>query len=234
MLCLEGPALAWFRWTDTRTPFRDWEALKIQLLHHFQPSQEGSLYEQFLNISQEGSAQEYVALFEKMAAQLVGIQEEILEGMFIKGLKLELRIAVRTQQPKRVTEAIQLTLLIDETRSGGEWGKSSNSRLGSRTGGEVPRPTASHAGDPNSKLVAGAAGEPPFKRMSEAKFANKNAKGLCFRCDGKFTPGHKCLEKSVQVMVIYDEETNEEEEEHEPAQLEGVRGYDARVSFFPP
>ncbi|GKC75003.1 ankyrin repeat-containing protein [Tanacetum coccineum] len=172
------------------------------------PSHEGSLYEQFLNINQEGSAREYVALFEKMAAQLVGIQEEILEGAFIKGLKPELRTAVRTQHPKGVTEAIQLTLLIDETRSGGEWGKSSNSRLGSHTGGEVPRPTASHAGDPNSKLVAGAAGEPPFKRMSEAEFADKKAKGLCFRCDRKFTPGHKCPEKYLQVMVIYDGETN--------------------------
>ncbi|GJZ70670.1 NB-ARC domains-containing protein [Tanacetum coccineum] len=187
------------------------------------PSQEGSLYEQFLNISQqEGSTREYMALFEKMAAQFVGIQEEILEGTFIKGLKPELKTAVRTQQPKGVTKAIQLTLLIDETRSGGEWGKSSNSRLGSRTGGEVPRPTASHVGDPNSKLVAGAAGEPPFKRMSEAEFADKKAKGLCFRCDGKFTPGHKCPVKSLQVMVIYDGETNDEEE-HEPAQLEGCR-----------
>ncbi|GJS11151.1 copia protein [Tanacetum coccineum] len=65
---LEGPALVWFRWTDNRIPFRGWEELKRQLLHRFQPSQEGSLYEQSLNISQEGSAREYVALFEKRAA----------------------------------------------------------------------------------------------------------------------------------------------------------------------
>nr|GEX01646.1 hypothetical protein [Tanacetum cinerariifolium] len=66
-------------------------------------------------------------------------------------------------------------------------GKSSNSRLGSRPGGEVPWPTASYVEDPNSKLVAVAAGEPSFKRMSEAEFADKKAKGLCFRCDGKLT-----------------------------------------------
>ncbi|GJS62845.1 ty3-gypsy retrotransposon protein [Tanacetum coccineum] len=187
------------------------------------PSHEGSLYEQFLNISQEGSAREYVALFEKIAAQLVGIQEEILEGTFIKGLKPELRTAVRTQQPKGVTKAIQLTLLIDENKSGGECGKSSNFRLGSQTGGGVPRPTASHTRGLNSKIVAGAASKPPFKRMSEAEFADKKAKGLCFRCDGQFPPGHKCPEKSLQVMVIYDGETDEEEEEHEPAMEEQIQ-----------
>nr|GEU34948.1 retrovirus-related Pol polyprotein from transposon TNT 1-94 [Tanacetum cinerariifolium] len=61
-------------------------------------------------------AVQYVALFEKMAAQLVGIQEEILEGTFIKGLKPELRTTIRTQQPKGVTQVVQLTLLIDETK----------------------------------------------------------------------------------------------------------------------
>nr|GEY89425.1 hypothetical protein [Tanacetum cinerariifolium] len=76
-------------------------------------------------------------------------------------------------------------------------GKSSNSQLGSRPGGEVPWPTASYVEDPNSKLVAVAAGEPPFKRMSEAEFADKKAKGLCFRCDDKLTLGHKCPEKSL-------------------------------------
>nr|GEX43888.1 hypothetical protein [Tanacetum cinerariifolium] len=34
-----------------------------------------------------------------MAAQLPGLQEEVLEGIFIKGLKQELRAVVRTQQP---------------------------------------------------------------------------------------------------------------------------------------
>ncbi|GKE36673.1 hypothetical protein Tco_1460078 [Tanacetum coccineum] len=135
-----------------------------------------------------------------------GYKENILEGTFIKGLKPELRTAVRTQQPKGVTKAIQLTLLIDENK----------------TGGGVPRPTASHTGGSNSKIVAGAASKPPFKRMSEAEFTDKKAKGLCFCCDGQFAPSHKYPEKSLQVMVIYDGETDEEEEEQEPAMEEQI------------
>ncbi|KAJ9558601.1 hypothetical protein OSB04_013215 [Centaurea solstitialis] len=59
------------------------------------------------------------------------------------------------------------------------------------------------------------------------EFADKKAKGLCFRCDGKFTPGHKCPEKSLQVLVVFDGEPEGEEEEpemetDEPVQLEMV------------
>ena len=98
MMCLEGPALSWFRWSDNKNPFRSWEELKQRLLSRFQPSQAGSLHEQFFAISQSGTAREYITLFERMAAQLLALQEEVLEGIFIKGLKQELRTTVRTLQ----------------------------------------------------------------------------------------------------------------------------------------
>ncbi|GKE31279.1 ankyrin repeat-containing protein [Tanacetum coccineum] len=77
-----------------RSPFRSWEGLKRRLLERFQLSQEGTLYEQFLAITQEGSAREYANLFETLAGQLVGIPEEVMEGTFIKGLRPELRSAI--------------------------------------------------------------------------------------------------------------------------------------------
>ncbi|GKA78842.1 ankyrin repeat-containing protein [Tanacetum coccineum] len=94
VLCMEGQALAWFCWSEARSPFRSWEGLKRRLLERFQLSQEGTLYEQFLAITQEGSAREYVNLFETLAGQLVGIPEEVMEGTFIKGLRPELRSAI--------------------------------------------------------------------------------------------------------------------------------------------
>nr|GFA93353.1 ankyrin repeat-containing protein [Tanacetum cinerariifolium] len=52
VLCMEGQALAWFRWSEARSPFRSWEGLKRRLLERFQPSHERTLYEQFLAITQ--------------------------------------------------------------------------------------------------------------------------------------------------------------------------------------
>ncbi|GJV27604.1 putative mitochondrial protein [Tanacetum coccineum] len=105
VLSLEGSALSWFRWINNREPFRSWEEVKRRLLHCFQPSQNGNLLEQFFLISQQGTAREYVTMFEKMAAQLPGLTEEVLGGVFIKGLTPELRTAVELLLPGlRVTE----------------------------------------------------------------------------------------------------------------------------------
>lgn len=41
-----------------------------------------------------------------------------------------------------------------------------------------------------------------FKQMTEAEFVVKKAMGLCFRCDGKFTSGHRCPEKAVHVLLV--------------------------------
>ncbi|GKC40958.1 ankyrin repeat-containing protein [Tanacetum coccineum] len=85
-LCLEGEALSWYCWSEGRSPFRSWEGLKRRLLNRFQQTQQGNLFEQFLTITQDGTARAYVALFEKLAGQLVGVSEQVLEATFIKGL----------------------------------------------------------------------------------------------------------------------------------------------------
>nr|GFA28824.1 hypothetical protein [Tanacetum cinerariifolium] len=59
-----------------------WEEIKRRLLHHFQPLQNDNLLEQFVSISQQGTTREYVTLFEKMAAQLPNLTEEVL-GEFL-------------------------------------------------------------------------------------------------------------------------------------------------------
>nr|GEW44010.1 Ty3/gypsy retrotransposon protein [Tanacetum cinerariifolium] len=57
--------------------------------------------------------------------------EESVGGSFIKGLTPELRTAVRTQQPTTLSQAMDLTMLIDETRTRG---------TREQRGGTVPRP----------------------------------------------------------------------------------------------
>lgn len=38
---------------------------------------------------------------------------------------------------------------------------------------------------------------------------NKKAKGLCFHCDEKFSPRHKCKDRTLQVLTVCDNEDNE-------------------------
>nr|GEW20764.1 putative mitochondrial protein [Tanacetum cinerariifolium] len=86
MMCLVGPSLSWFRWSDNRKPFRSWEELKHRLLD---------------------------------GCSITGVTKEVPEGIFIKGLKQELRTAVGNQQPTGLGRTMELALVIDESRSGG-------------------------------------------------------------------------------------------------------------------
>ncbi|GJV66175.1 ankyrin repeat-containing protein [Tanacetum coccineum] len=186
-LCMEGEALSWYRWSEGRTPFHSWDGFKRCLLIRFQQSQEGNLYE--LAITQEESARAYVALFEKLAGQLVGIPESVMEATFIKGLKPVLRAAVRVMNPEGLNNAMELAVSIEDNQL--------------------------YEGVMQSKGVAAVVGQTTskgdnFRRMTESEIQDRKAKGLCFRCEEKYTPGHRCASRTLQVMLV------DESDEAEP------------------
>lgn len=177
----------------TTEPHSD-TANKMRLLDRFQPSHEGDLFEQFLAIKQEGTARDYVALFETMAAQLPGLPERVMQGTFIQGLKAELRSSVRLLQPTGLGQAIRLAIMVDENRAW-DTGLIGAYPTPPRAGTRVAKPPASGAATTITSQPARETFEPEFRRMSKVEYAEKKAKGLCFKCDGKFTVGHRCPKK---------------------------------------
>nr|GEW12171.1 putative mitochondrial protein [Tanacetum cinerariifolium] len=49
-----------------------------------------------------------------------------------------------------------------------------------------------------------------FIRMTELEIQDRKAKGLCFRCEEKYTPDHRCASRTLQVMMV--DESDEVEE----------------------
>ncbi|GJR39708.1 hypothetical protein Tco_1215392 [Tanacetum coccineum] len=65
---------------------------------------------------------------------------------------------------------------------------------------KMPNKVGGDAGDSSRPLaVATGVGEEVglFECMTDSEFTDKRAKGLCYRCDGKFGPGHRCLMKAL-------------------------------------
>lgn len=93
-LCMEGLALACYRWDENR--FSTWAAFKQRLLARFQLLYEG--------------------IFEKMARHLGEFPEHVLEGTFIKGLEPTLKSLVRVMQPKGLTRTTVLAVIINENQ----------------------------------------------------------------------------------------------------------------------
>ena len=55
-----------------------------------------------------------------------------------------------------------------------------------------------------------------MKRLSDSEFQARLDKGLCFRCNEKYSPGHRCKGKTNRELMFFI--ANEEEE------LEDVNG----------
>ncbi|GJT58344.1 putative mitochondrial protein [Tanacetum coccineum] len=51
-----------------------------------------------------------------------------------------------------------------------------------------------------------------FKELIETELADKQSNGLCFKCNEKFTIGHQCPSKTLQVLLVMDEEDEDDEE----------------------
>ena len=56
-----------------------------------------------------------------------------------------------------------------------------------------------------------------FKRLIEAKIMDRRARGLCYRCNEKYMPGHRCRQRNLQ-------------EEEDLTTIEGLEGTEG--NFF--
>ena len=56
--------------------------------------------------------------------------------------------------------------------------------------------------------------EPPIRRLSDVEFRSRLDKGLCFKCNEIYTPGHRCRvkEKRELLLFIMNEEESKEDE----------------------
>ena len=82
--------------------------------------------------------------------------------------------------------------------------------------------------EPRSKEVSSSSANPTKRRLSPSDVADRLAKGLCFRCDEPYTPGHRC-QKLFSLGVVQEEEESEvepmdEESTPPPLSLNAISG----------
>lgn len=195
------------------------------LRSRFWSTHEGTLEERFLVLKQWGSVREHRLCFETLASPLEGMPEALLEGQFINGLKPEIRAELRMLRPNGLDQLMEVAQRIEERNMvvrGSTIGSGQNRgathfnpfqhqhrSVSTTTPSASPKPATTNAVVLHQNPAAGKGSNPPFKRLSEAYLKAKREKGLCFRCDKKYSIGHHCNNRELQVMVIYDEEKDE-------------------------
>nr|KYP52903.1 hypothetical protein KK1_025103 [Cajanus cajan] len=41
-----------------------------------------------------------------------------------------------------------------------------------------------------------------WKNMTDAEYQERRRKGICFKCEEKYSPGHVCKIKQIRIMVV--------------------------------
>lgn len=183
------------------------------MLKRFLSTQERATYEKFLAIRQEGTVAEYRHQFEVMAAPLKDISEQIL-GVFMNGLRVEIQAEVRMRQPGIMDLAQRVEdrdLILGKSRDGrGNTFLKNQGFGGSRS--ELLAQTAAVVEQKNNVRQ-----EILFKKLTDSECQAKSDEGLCLRCDEKYSVGHGCKNKKMQVLLVDDEvalkERNESDKE---------------------
>ncbi|XP_031254518.1 uncharacterized protein LOC116112528 [Pistacia vera] len=134
----------------------------------------------------EGSFRAYLQEFEKLANRVTGWPKKALLGAFMGGLKVEIAVEVRMFRPKSLQGAIDLAKRQDEKLQ-----KTKKVVGNFRNTNCIPSPTIPTTSNPTPVSVKPLPTS-AVKHLTFEEMRAKREKNLCFNCDEKFTPGHRC------------------------------------------
>ncbi|KAF2291273.1 hypothetical protein GH714_022111 [Hevea brasiliensis] len=182
---LRGEANEWWQWlrrthTEAGTAVT-WAIFSEELWSRFGPTDCEDFDESLSKIRQTGLLRDYQREFERLGNRVKGWTQKALVGTFMGGLKPEIAEGIRMFKPKTLKEAISLARMRDE-------------QLLRQKKAIRPSYQTSFLSPTTSKPST------PIKRLSWEEMQNRRAKGLCFNCDEKFVPGHRCTKPQLLLL----------------------------------
>nr|KYP38561.1 hypothetical protein KK1_040187 [Cajanus cajan] len=188
--------------------FQSWVAFTRALESEFGPSPYEVPRSNLFKLTQTGYVQDYYAQFTALANRVQGVTTEALLDCFVGGLKPDIRRDVIAQSPTTLLRSVSLAKLYEEKY--------------------LPRPRTYYphpqtkTQSPNTSLPLTqslkSSNLPPLlssptplttmtnqrntniKKMTSAEMQLRREKGLCFTCDEKFSPTHRCSNKQYMLL----------------------------------
>ena len=202
---LEGEANQWWQWL--RRAYREenklvtWNDFVEELWARFGPMECEDYNEVLSRIKQTGTLHDYQREFETLGNRVSGWTQGALVGTFMGGLKPEIADEIRMFMPKTLKDAFKLARMRDEQLT--RQRKTTRPPFFSRA---VTNPTTTNRSPTTSSI----------KRLLWEEIQRKRALGLCFKCNERFTTGHKCQGPQLLLLEVGaadNENTNNEQTE---------------------
>ncbi|TYK26802.1 retrotransposon protein [Cucumis melo var. makuwa] len=198
----------WFRWSNNRKKVMSWEDLKRRMFKHFKAPEEGSLEARHIRIKQDGLYADYLKKFLEYSAPLPEMAESVLIDAFIIGLETNLQAEVKGRHPVTLEACMReaqmvsdrdlaIKLALNDWRSRGPAAAEAQAQKGNQVTLNLEKKKGKRPDFAMKQIsipIKGnfAKGEPLVKRLSNSEYRARLDKELCFRCNNKYSPGHRC------------------------------------------
>ncbi|KAA8540064.1 hypothetical protein F0562_026756 [Nyssa sinensis] len=150
--------------------------------------------ETLTRVRQTTTVEAYKTQFEVLSNQLKGLAEPYKLSCFLSGLREDIRFMVCMLNPSNLTMAFGMAKMQEENVTA--------FKAGTRMGSTPTRPLSNPPTLDTKALV-------PVQRLSPLQMTERRARGLCYNCDEKWGPGHKC--KSARLFILECADSEEEE-----------------------
>lgn len=200
---LEGDAQLWFQLMKEEHTVVTWADFKEGLHNRYGPTQFQDFFGELSKLQQTSSVRDYQTQFERLLVRVGRLSTEHQIGCFTSGLKDTIRAEVQASKPSSLTAAIGLARLFEARNQATKRPLSLDIKK--------PANSRSTTGENRSTL--------PTKRLSPAEMKERRDRGLCYNCNDKFSPGHRCK----RLFVIEGVWPNGEDEPEEPQDHQDVQ-----------
>nr|GMC73571.1 Transposon Ty3-G Gag-Pol polyprotein [Ipomoea batatas] len=164
---------------------------------------------------QTGDVMEFQARFEKLMNRVTGVSKNQLVSYIIGGLKPHLKRELLMARPDTVAATFKLAKAHEARHAE----IIAETRMANRGNPRLQTPLGEHRWQPRITSIpqAPSFAAPPqnitpallIKKYTAAEIRERRDKGLCFHCDQKYSPGHRCRGRFLLLVGTDDDDVTE-------------------------
>ncbi|KAL4278717.1 hypothetical protein GQ457_03G025020 [Hibiscus cannabinus] len=207
---LVGRAETWFDGYIMQKNHLTWQEFVSDICHRFTDKLHADVIEEFNKLHQTSSVEDYQERFEALQPFMLQLNAQLGEAYFvssfISGLKDDIRHKVRVHAPQTLADACRKTKLYELAMEI----EVKKHKFPYKTSYSQPQATHRVSNfQPASQPKVQAATPAPKQSLLDFRRSNN----LCFKCGDKFTPGHQCKPKQLNMMETNDSSQMSDSEE---------------------
>ncbi|CAL5348860.1 unnamed protein product [Camellia sinensis] len=215
-LHLEDKALQWYQWFEKCHRQINWDLFKQGIISRFGPNSYEDAMGDLTKLKQTTTVKEYQEQFEILANRTCELPEVFFISCFISGLREDIKAGVLMFRPTTIVQAIGLAKMQENSIEA----ITRRARQGNRAG----ESSFSHQAKQNPVMN-------PVRKELPKDWEEKKAKGLCFKCNEKYTRGHICKKKQLYALEVEQEDQEQVEDEGADVEEDQVPEEELQISL---